>query len=303
MGTTWEVAAFAVAAAMAFALASSLKHISASVVPAESSLRPGALARFTRATLTHPLWQLGIVCDVVGLTLQLVALHLGSLVLVQPLLVSGMVFALLLRQRLAGSRLRPSEFGWAGLLTAALAGFLVLTALRSSRVTVAGVDRTPALIAGLAGVVVAVVCVHLGRRPAGPARQAALIGVAVGILYTAVAALLKTLTDIAVASPLHLLQSWQLYTVLALGGAGLVLNQLAFQAGPLSASLPATTTVDPLLSIVVGIAVFDESVSVGPATVIAGAALLGAIGLAVIKLARASAPPGGAARRPVTLAT
>jgi hypothetical protein len=51
------------------------------------------------------------------------------------------------------------------------------------------------------------------------------------------------------------LGSWQLYIVIALGIGGLLLNQLAFQAGPIAASLPATATIDPLLSIVVGVLV------------------------------------------------
>ena len=85
-----------------------------------------------------------------------------------------------------------------------------------------------------------------------------------GAIYAATAALLKALSDIAVRSPLHILISWQLYVVIALGAVGLLLNQLAFQAGPITASLPATASVDPLLSIVIGVAVYDERIHRGP---------------------------------------
>ncbi len=37
------------------------------------------------------------------------------------------------------------------------------------------------------------------------------------------------------------LTSWQLYTVVAAGGLGVMLTQLAYQAGPLAASLPTIT--------------------------------------------------------------
>ena len=60
------------------------------------------------------------------------------------------------------------------------------------------------------------------------------------------------------------LTSWQLYTVVVVGAIGLFLSQLAFQAGPLTASLPAMATVDPLLSIVVGVLVYDEHIHRGP---------------------------------------
>lgn len=56
-----------------------------------------------------------------------------------------------------------------------------------------------------------------------------------------------------------LLTSWQLYGLLATGAVGLLLNQLAYQAGPLSASLPAITVVDPLLAVVLGVVVYDEN--------------------------------------------
>ncbi len=92
------------------------------------------------------------------------------------------------------------------------------------------------------------------------------------------------------------MSSWQLYAAVALGAAGLLLNQLAFQAGPLAASLPATATVDPLASIAVGVAVYDEHI---PRVDDAGAALVAlllVLGVAVIQLVRsAPAVPADAA--------
>jgi len=38
---------------------------------------------------------------------------------------------------------------------------------------------------------------------------------------------------------------------------------MAFQAGPLAASLPATATTDPLVSVVLGVVVFDERLRPG----------------------------------------
>ena len=40
---------------------------------------------------------------------------------------------------------------------------------------------------------------------------------------------------------------------------GLLLNQLSFQAGPLTASLPAITVVNPLLAVLLGVIVYDEN--------------------------------------------
>lgn len=83
-----------------------------------------------------------------------------------------------------------------------------------------------------------------------------------------------------------MLTGWQLYTALALGATGLFLTQAAFQAGPLTASLPAISTVDPLLSIAIGVLVYDEHLRRGP---LAGAALLLlmlALAVAIVQLGR-----------------
>jgi hypothetical protein len=285
MSNQWEVVALGFGAAFAFAVSTSLKHISAGP-PERQSFRPHDLAHFAWSTITHSLWLSAIAVDVVGLVCQIVALHLGALAIVQPVLVSGLVFALVIRQRFAHRRLTRAQLGWATLLTLTLAGFLLITITRTDLPASSAVDRTPAFVAGGVGAVLAVACVELGRRQRGHGRKAALIGIAVGILFAASAALLKALTDIAVVSPISLIWSWQLYVVTLVGASGLFLSQLAFQAGPLSASLPATTTVDPLLSIVVGVTVYDEQLDLGPGSGAVLVALLLLMGAAVIQLSR-----------------
>ena len=74
--------------------------------------------------------------------------------------------------------------------------------------------------------------------------------------------------------------------------AGAILTKLAFQAAPLAASLPAISTVDPLRSIVVGVAVHDEHVNRGPGGGTVLVALLLLMGAAVIQLARTPAHTG-----------
>jgi hypothetical protein len=282
-------------AAVAFASSSSLKHVSAGHAPDAQNFALKKLGRFARATLSHPWWLAGLACDVVGLTLQIVALHLGDLSVVQPLLISGLVFALVLRQWLSHQRITVRELSWIAVLVVALAGFLfVATAGQSS--VVADTDRLPAAVSGAIGLVLSGTCIELGRRQRKSGRTAALLGVAVGIVYAADAAVLKGLTDIGTRHLPDILVSWQLYAVVALGCAGLFLNQLAFQAGPLVASLPATATVDPLLSIVVGVLVYDERVRLGPGHGFLLVVMLLVLGAAIIELARDVALPLEATR-------
>lgn len=148
----------------------------------------------------------------------------------------------------------------------------------------------PAAIAAIAGLLAAAACLTLAHRAAPPSGRAALIGIAVGAVYAATAALIKAATNVLSNHGLvALILSWQLYTVLALGAAGLFLAQVAFQAGPLTASLPAMATVDPLLSVALGITVYDEQLHRGP---LSGALLLGLLLLlaaSVIQLGRLGA--------------
>lgn len=100
-------------------------------------------------------------------------------------------------------------------------------------------------MSGGVGLALAATCVELGRRQRHAGRTAALLGVAVGIIYAASAAVLKGVTDIIARHRADVLISWQPYVLVVLDNGGLLLNQLAFQAGPIVASLPTTATVDP----------------------------------------------------------
>jgi hypothetical protein len=228
--------------------------------------------------------------------LQLVALHVGSLSVVQPLLISGLLFALILRPRLERRRITRRELRWALLLTAALTGFVLVVGTGHGGVH-ESVDRLPAAMAGLIGAFATLACIALARRAQGSGQSAAVLGVAVGFIYAGTAALLKAVTDVAVGDPVRLLSSWQLYAVVVLGVGGLLLNQLAFQAGPITASLPAIATIDPLASIVIGVIVFDEHLRRGPADGALLVMLLIVLVAAVVQLARSSDGPGSARDR------
>ena len=282
----WVVVALGLGAAFAFALSSSLKHVSAGHHPDAQSMTLGKLRRFVGAMLSHPLWLGGIVCDAVGLTLQIFALHLGKLTVVQPLLVSGLLFALVLRQFHDHHQITRVQMMWGAVLTGSLAGFVILASGGGIAHQHEHADRWPAAVVGACGILLAAACVEIGRRQRRGGRSAALLGIAVGTIYAALAALLKAITDIVAKSPLHIFISWQLYVVLIIGAVGLLLNQLAFQAGPITASLPATATVDPLISVVVGVVVYDERISTGPGGGVLLAFLVILLGLAVIQLAR-----------------
>lgn len=275
----------AIGASSLFAVAAAYQHRSALDAPKAPSLRPKGIAPFLKATMTHKMWLAGTGAELAGFGLHAVALHTGGLALVQPILVSNVVFAFPLNHRLHHTRPSRRELGWAAAVVVGLAGFVVISTPGLSKTRSA--DPIPAALAAAGAVLAAVICVVLGRRRSGTA-AAALLGVSAGIAFAGTAALIKTSTDVLVSGPLALLTSWPLYALVGVGAAALTLNQLAFQAGPLSASLPAITTVNPLLSVVIGLAVYDESLRHAPAALAGEAIALTVLIFAAIMLTKES---------------
>ncbi|MHA3700910.1 DMT family transporter [Jatrophihabitans sp. YIM 134969] len=276
-------------AATAYAIAANLKHVSAGQVPDAGNLSGQAVARFVRATITHRLWLLSIVVDLVGASLQILALRRGALSVVQPLLVSGLVIALVLRAG-SGGRVRRAEIVWGAVLAATLGAFLVVAGVGPTGrgVGTSAVDVRPAVAVAACGLLLVGSCVVVARRRRGRGGSAVVLGVAVGLVNASTAAMLKSLTTIARHGVLAVGASWQLYVLVGLVAAAMFLNQLAFQSGPLSASLPVIASVDPLASVAIGVVVFDEAMRNGALASAALVALSGVLVAAVTALTRSS---------------
>jgi len=279
---------FGVGAAACFAVATAAQHRSAGDVPEAGGLQPRAVVAFARATLRQPLWLLGVGADLVGLTCHALALGQGSLALVQPLLISGLLFALPARQLLEHRAPTRAELLMAALLVAGLSGFL----LAADPVGGDTADRLPAVLLAAGLALAAGVLLSAGRRRTAQLR-AVLYGSATGVAFGATAALIKSCTNAAAHGWPHLFTSPALWLLLAVGPAGLVINQLAFQAGPLTASLPALAVIDPLVSLAAGLLVFDERLSSQPDRIVAAIAGLIVVVAAGVALSRREALPTG----------
>ncbi|WP_246002601.1 DMT family transporter [Nocardia tenerifensis] len=237
----------AVGAAGFFAVAAVAQQRAAATVPEGGSL--------VRGLLRNPRWWAGVVGDVGGYGMQVAALALGAVLVVQPILVSALVFALPLAARLNGRRIGARTWGSALALVAALVCFLVVGNPSEGNSTAPLRDWLFPLIV-LVGLVAAAVLI--GLRAADPGRRALLLGAASGSLYGLAAALTSYVTTVFEHGLVDVLASWQTWTLAAAGLTGVYLQQRAFQAGPLSASLPAVTIAEPLAAAFVGVTVLDE---------------------------------------------
>lgn len=272
-----------------FAVSTVLKHHSATTLSATHGSAAARTARFVAATVSHRWWLGGLVADAGGLGLQAYALHVGAVSVVQPLLVTALLTSLAINHLSKGTRIVPQELWWGALLVVSIVGFLAVSGASSPQLHQEAPDRGAAAISAGLAVALAVACIAVARRvPAG--LRAALLGVAVGTIYACTAVLIKAATKVLASSGLWaMLTSWQLLVLVVCGAAGLLLNQLAFRAGPLNNSLPAIATVDPLLSVALGVIVYDEQLRTGPASLVAEAVLLLGLAVAAISLSRLNA--------------
>ena len=248
------VVASALGAAMLYAVAAVLQQRAASTAPVERSLRLGLLAYL----ISRPLWLLGAAADVTAFGLQFWALDHGSLVLVQPLLVSGLLFALPLGAVLSRSRLRPADWLGSALVVTGLSVFLVVANPDRGR---ADASTGAWLLLGAATAVPVALCVWAAGRAPGP-RRAAFLSAAAGIVYGVTAAITKSAAHLLDLGFTHAALSWKPYVGICLGIGGMVMDQSAYQAGPLASSLPALTVADPVVSIIIGAVLFEEGVEI-----------------------------------------
>lgn len=268
----------ALASALMYALASVFQHRGTVGEPAAEKIQLGLLVRLARSRI----WLLGVACDAAGYVLQFIALGHGPIVMVQTLLVSGLLFALPLGAALSGRRLASSDWLGAFAVCAGLAVFLVVAspaAGRSNPATTTWMVLLCAVALGVAGLV------SWGRGPASR-RRAVALGSAAGLVYGGAAALTKTTAHILDRGVLGVFVHWQLYALATLGVGGMLLAQSAFQAGALDLSLPALTVVDPVVSILIGVVAFHESVAVSPLALAVELAALGCMSAGIIILAR-----------------
>jgi drug/metabolite transporter (DMT)-like permease len=274
--------ALALIAAALFALGSVLQQKAGTDAPTIGA-STGLLLRMAR----RPVWIAGIAADGLAFVAQAAALGIGSLAVVQPLLVASVVFALPLGVWLTDQRVGRREVIAALALLVGLGAFIVVADPSG------GHDSASLgawLIAAAACGGPCVVLVLLAPRSPG-ARRAAMLGAAAGILFALSAALTKTVVSELDNGPATLFTTWPLYGLIVVGYISMTLNQMSLDAGALAATMATSTALDPIASVVLGLALFKESIDASPVEVLVVLLALGVVVAAMVVLARDQAEP------------
>jgi drug/metabolite transporter (DMT)-like permease len=231
-------------------------------------------------------WLAGIGCMILGQILAAWSIGHLALSVVEPLLTTNLLVALILAVPLSHQAVRVTEVAGALLL---IAGETILSLARSIEPigqSFGSFSHWPAaaVIAGIA-----FIAVQAGRRRSGRHR-ATLTGLGAGLVFGIQDALTRqTLQILQHHGMSGLLHSWSAYCLVATGAVGILLMQSAFNAGPLHSSLPTITAGEPVAGILLGIVVFGDRISLSPASLAMHAGGLAALVLGVILVARAPA--------------
>jgi drug/metabolite transporter (DMT)-like permease len=276
-----------------------LQQHAAQQAPASDMLSYRLLLRLMR----RPEWLLGLAFMVGGQVLSAIALSVGRISLVEPLLATNLLFAMGLARAITRQTL--GRKGWGGVL---LLGAGVTVFILAGQPTGGGTEADELRHWLVFGVVagVALLLVSIAKR-LPVLEEATLLALAAGLLYGLQDALTRTSGQRFNHGGIELLlRSWQPYAVVAIGVAGLILVQSAFEAAPLRVSLPALTAAQPLTGIACGVAFLGDRLRVtAGALAWEGTGLL-CIVLGVIIIGRHPAMPdacphalaGSAARTP-----
>lgn len=230
-------------------------------------------------------WWIGAVIALCGFASQVAALGLGSILLVQPLVVLAILFALPMEAWADHRRPLRKEWAWGAVLVACVTIFLAVSRPEPS-------PRRPEdllMVATIGGVIIMLLICVIAAERSNRHYKALLYGVTGGALFGMSALLVKTvayqfLHDFAGA----FLQP-ELYLFLVVASGAIVAQQRAFGAGELQTSFPALTVVELAVSMALGVVVLGENLNVSVPTAVFLGIVLAVMVRAVLELAKLAA--------------
>lgn len=260
------------------ALANVMQRKASLAEPPDRAFSPGLLLDLVQ----RPTWLLGFSGLVSSFALQALALGLGPLSAVETIITLELPLTLLAASRVFHRSLGRSE--WISVLVMT-AGMATLVAVLDPRPgNEADVTQLTYVVAGTLTAATIAALAIAGQR-GGRLSRTICLGAAAGASFGFTATLIKeTVAQLAAHGLPGVLTTWQTYVAVTFGILGLVLVQWSLHTGPLPAAQPGFTLMDPLVAVLWGVLIYNETTRTGiwllPAALGALAITVGAIQLA-----------------------
>jgi hypothetical protein len=275
-GAASAAVAVGLASAGGFALSNAMQHRAAGTVPATVHRALAVLGHLARQRL----WLVATGISFGALVLHAVALQLGSIALVQPLMLAGVVLAVLARAALEHKRPRWCDVRAVGVTVLGLALFVLSVSTGPSTASPA-ISEAAVFVVGCSVVGLGALHASRGLGRGGDRLRAAVLGAGAGVMFGATAGLLKYVGAAATSPGDRVPVTVALGMLVGAGLLGTAMNQRAYQIAPIAFSMPLVNVVDILVAVLFGAAVFGE---VPGSTVGHLVAQLGALGCVTVGL-------------------
>lgn len=230
-------------------------------------------------------WWRGSLIAALGFGCQAAALGFGSVLMVQSLMVTSLLFALVINARLTRRAVPAGEWVWAVLLAGSIS--VIVTVGKPTPGAARAPLETWTIVAAI--LVPAAIACLIGARIWSGAVRAVLLGLVAGSLWGVFAVLTKGVVKLGGDGPVAVLTSPELYGMILVAVGGTAWQQASFRAGALTASLPTMTITEPMVGSTLGVFALGETLHPGQT----GWWLLGVtvavMVLATARLARAEA--------------
>jgi drug/metabolite transporter (DMT)-like permease len=227
-----------------------------------------------------PAWLAGTLILLVGYVAQGAALDRGKLVVVQPLLVTTIVWALPLGYWITSQIIVRRQVLGALVVVVGLALFVLVG---DPNAGVANAPTRKLVLAILAVCAIEGVLLLWVRTQSKPALRAAALGVSAGLFFGLSALFAKPVINDLKLGIGDAAGDWRTWALLGFGFVAFLIQQLSLATGQLAPAMAAVSVSNPGVSVVLGIVVFDERLTrPGWHVGVAIAALLCALGGAVM---------------------
>jgi drug/metabolite transporter (DMT)-like permease len=255
----------AIGASILYNTSIALQALEAREVGEEHALRASLIGRLVR----NPRWLLATVIGLLGWPLEIAALLMAPLTVVQPCLAGGLVLLLFLGVTRLGERPGRRDYGAVAAIVLGVAGIAWAAPDRST----SDAGTVPIAIA-LGLVAIPILAPYLVGRGRG-AGTLAIVGAGFGYAWTAIAS--KLLTDELSTGSILVAAVW-LATAAASEGIALLSEMTALGRRPATRVAPVMLAVQVVVPVILAPLIFEESWSGTPG---GGAALTAAVVLAL----------------------
>jgi len=237
-----------------------------------SGADPGGGGGGALGVVKRPMWLFGNLVGFAGFGLQALALSLGAFLLVVPVLATQLAFMVPAGAWVVRSHVQHREWPPALAVLLGVAAFELAFVPQPNRSSASAVAWLVTV-----AVVAALFAIFFGAGRALPAYRAALYGCAAGTWAAMLGALLKELTGGA---------WWAAAAIVVAGPLNIFFLNVAIRAGRLSSAQTTVVAWGTVVSLVLGIALYGETVTVSAWRILGGLAAVAVAGWGIARLAR-----------------